>query len=72
MKISKMINAKNNQQPFEHLIVQESISTDHQMTLWMMEVELKTNREIIRKILVEDLRKRMIYARFVRHCLTDE
>jgi hypothetical protein len=72
LKISKMMNTMNDQQPFEHLTVQELISTDHRMTLWMMEVERKINRETILKILVEDLRIRMICTRFVPHCLTNE
>jgi hypothetical protein len=35
----------------------ELISTDHQMTIQLMEEEIETNRETIRKILVEDLWK---------------
>jgi hypothetical protein len=37
-----------------------------------MEEELEISRETIRRILVEDLGKLMICARFVPHCLTDE
>jgi hypothetical protein len=38
--------------------VQELISTDHQMTLQMMEEELEINGERIYKILMEGLGKR--------------
>jgi hypothetical protein len=48
------------------------ISTDRRMTLRMMEDDLKISRETISKILVEDLTKWKICARFVSHCLTDK
>jgi hypothetical protein len=71
-KISKMTNAMDDQQPFEHLTVRKLISTDHQMTLRMMEEELKINRETIHKIVVEDIGKRKTFTRFVPHCLIYE
>jgi hypothetical protein len=52
--------------------VRELISTDSRMTLRMMEEELEISRETIRKILLENLGKRKISARFVPHCLADE
>jgi transposase len=52
--------------------VRKLISTDHRMTLRMMGEELEIIRETIRRILMEDLVKRNICARFVPHCLTDE
>jgi hypothetical protein len=52
--------------------VQELISTDHQMTLLMMEEILEISRETIHKILVEGLGKRKIYTRFIPDCLADE
>jgi hypothetical protein len=38
----------------------------------MMEEEFEISREIIRKILMEDLGKRKICVGFVQRCLTDE
>jgi hypothetical protein len=52
--------------------VQELISTDHQMTLWMIQEILQISREIIDKILVEGLGKQKICTRYIPHCLTDE
>jgi hypothetical protein len=68
MKISRTTNDMDDQQPFEHLTVWELISTDRQMTLWMMEEELKNNKEAIHKIVVEDIGKWKICTRFVPHC----
>jgi hypothetical protein len=62
MKISKMTNTMDDP-------VWELISTDHQMTLQMMEEELKINREAIYKIATEDTVKRKICTRFGLHCL---
>jgi hypothetical protein len=52
--------------------VRECISADRRMTLWMMEEKLEISRETILKILVEDLGKRKICARFVPYCLTEK
>jgi hypothetical protein len=41
------------------------------MTL-LMDEKLEIIRETVRKILVKDLGKRKICARFVQHCLTNE
>jgi hypothetical protein len=46
--------------------VPELIQTDRQMSLRMMDQELKIGRETIRRILVEDLGERKICARFHR------
>jgi hypothetical protein len=51
---------------------QELISTDHQMTLRMMEEELEVSRETTREVFVEDLGKQKICSKFVPHCLTNE
>jgi hypothetical protein len=42
------------------------------MTLLMMEEELESSGETINKILMEDLGKRMICARFSPHCVNNE
>jgi hypothetical protein len=52
--------------------VREMISTDSRMSLQMMAEEPEISRETIRKILVEDLGKRKICARFVPHCVANE
>jgi hypothetical protein len=52
--------------------VWESISTDHRMTLQMMEKKLKISKETICKILTKNLGKWKICARFVPYCLTNE
>src|SRR5579863_5375676 len=52
--------------------IQRLVATDRRMTLRMMEDELGVSRETIRQILVDDLGKRKICARFVPHCLTPE
>jgi hypothetical protein len=52
--------------------VQKLMSTDCQMTLQIIEEELKIGRETTGKILVEHLRKLKICARFVPCCLTAE
>jgi hypothetical protein len=52
--------------------VRELISTDHRMTLRMMEEKLEISRETICKILMEHLGKRKICARFVLYSLTNE
>jgi hypothetical protein len=52
--------------------VRELISADRRMTLRMMEEELEIRRETFREILMDDLGKRNICARFVPRCLTDE
>jgi hypothetical protein len=52
--------------------MRELVSTDGRITLLMVEEELEISRETIRIILVEDLGKLKICARFVLHCLTDE
>jgi hypothetical protein len=52
--------------------VQEFISTEHQVTLRMMEEILKISRETVHKILVEGLGKQKISTRFIPHCLANE
>jgi hypothetical protein len=52
--------------------VQQLISTHSRMTLRMMKEVLEITREIIRKILMEDLGKRKICARSVPQYLPDE
>jgi hypothetical protein len=42
------------------------------MTLQIMEEEVKISRERVHRILVDDMRKLMICARFLLHCLTEE
>jgi hypothetical protein len=71
IKISKSTNDMDDQKPFEHLTVRELILADHQRTLWMMEEELKNNKEAIHKI-VEDIGKWKICNTFIPHCLICE
>lgn len=52
-------------------IVQELIETDYRMTLRLTKEELEIIRETIRKIVMENLGKREICFRFVRHCLDE-
>jgi transposase len=52
--------------------VREMVTRDLRLILRMMLDELEINKETILQILHEDLRKRMICAKFVPHSLTDE
>jgi transposase len=52
--------------------VLETVTRDRRLTLRMMLDELNINKETIRQILHEDLRKRKICAKFVSYSLTDE
>jgi hypothetical protein len=50
----------------------ETVTLDHRLTLRMMSDELNINKETIRQILHEHLRKRKISTKFVQHNLTDK
>jgi transposase len=52
--------------------VRAMVTRDRRLTLRMMSDELNINKETVRQILHEDLRKRKICAKFVPHRLTDE
>jgi transposase len=52
--------------------VREMVTQDLRFTLRMLSDELNINKETIRQILHEDLRKRKICAKFVPHSITDE
>jgi transposase len=52
--------------------VPEMVTRDRRLALRVMLDELNINKETIRQILHEDLRKRKICAKFVPHSLTDE
>lgn len=52
--------------------VRERVQEDRCVTVRMMEGDFGVNRETIRKILVEDLGKKKVAARFVPHSLSDE
>jgi transposase len=52
--------------------VREIVTRDRPLTLRIMSDELNINKEMIRHILHEDLRKRKIFAKFVPHSLTEE
>jgi histone-lysine N-methyltransferase SETMAR len=52
--------------------VRQMVTRDRPLTLRMMSDKLNINKETIRQILHEDLRKRKICAKFVPHSLTDE
>ena len=52
--------------------VRERIQEERCATVRMMADEFGVNREMIRRILVEDLSKRKVVSRFVPHSLSDD
>jgi len=52
--------------------VRKRIQEEHCVTMRMMADEYGVNRETIRQILVEDLRRRKVTSRFVLHALSDD
>ncbi|GLG95308.1 FLJ37770-like protein [Gryllus bimaculatus] len=52
--------------------VRELVTADRRLTIRMLDSELNIDKEVVRQILTQDLRKRKVCSRFVPHCLSDD